>query len=125
MNTLKQKNMMATYAGFTGPETVNDILSEISDTLKDELTGRQLGLVMQAVNAGHQSGKTQGDMELTQHIGLPNNVGLWDVMGDSYQRNTSPRDCQILKFEDGLNIEDVLEQRGRQVAKWKEGEFLD
>lgn len=57
MHTLKSKNMMNSYTGFTGPETVRAVLSQIPFELAQRLTGHELGLVMNAVNNAFHNGQ--------------------------------------------------------------------
>jgi len=57
MNTLKHKNMVNAYNGFLGPITKADIMRHIPDYLIGKLTGKELGLVMAAVNSAYHSGK--------------------------------------------------------------------
>lgn len=57
MNTLKQKNMMNTYKGFKGTQTVGEILKQIPDNLLKSLTGKELGLMMNAINTAYHNGK--------------------------------------------------------------------
>ena len=58
MNTLKRKNMMAAYSGFTGYQTVAHITSMIPDVLTERLTGKELGEVMNAINTAYHAGKS-------------------------------------------------------------------
>lgn len=57
MNTLKNKNMMAAYDGFKGTQTVQAITEQIPSKLFERLTGKELGLVMSAVNKAYHNGK--------------------------------------------------------------------
>lgn len=57
MNSLKLKNMMSAYNGFTGSKTVEAVKAFVPDELTGKLTGKQLGLVMSAINAAYHSGK--------------------------------------------------------------------
>lgn len=57
MNTLKRKNMMATYEGFRGYQTVSAIQRQIPHELVDRLTGHELGIVMDAISTAYLSGR--------------------------------------------------------------------
>ena len=57
MNTLKEKNMMNTYTGFKGHQTVTHIKSMIPGFLLGRLTGAELGEVMNAINTAYHAGK--------------------------------------------------------------------
>lgn len=57
MNALKHRNMMASYGGFSGPVTVRAICDQIPDELYRCLTGRELGIVMQAINNAYHKGR--------------------------------------------------------------------
>lgn len=65
MNTLKRKNMMAAYTGFKGHQTVQAVTKQIPEELFDRLTGRELGIVMSAINAAYHSGKADAGAEIT------------------------------------------------------------
>jgi rubrerythrin len=60
----KHERMMAVYNGFKGTNTVNAVLEQIPDELKDQLTGRQLGLVMSAVNSAYHNGRASTGAEV-------------------------------------------------------------
>jgi hypothetical protein len=49
--------MMSTYDGFKGERTVESVLSQIPAELQKQLTGKQLGMVMSAVNKAYHNGK--------------------------------------------------------------------
>jgi hypothetical protein len=49
--------MMANYTGHPGPVTVQAVLDQIPDSVKQSLTGAQLGRVMSTVNAAYHNGK--------------------------------------------------------------------
>ena len=66
MNGLKSKNMMRAYDGFfCGSRTVQAVQDGIPEELVSRLTGRELGLVMSAVNAAYHRGKSSlGGLDL-------------------------------------------------------------
>lgn len=64
MNALKRTHMMAAYNGFTGPQTISHVQSFIPEELFSQLTGRQLGLVLSAVNQAYHAGKTSAGAEM-------------------------------------------------------------
>lgn len=108
----KRDRMMAAYDGFKGPQTVNAVFSQIPEELQEQLTGRQLGLVMSAINRAYHTGVKKGEEEITDYICLPNGVDVWAVIGDSDYLG-----CKV--FPDGLHIPNILEARGHLVAQWK------
>jgi len=57
MNSLKRKNMLNAYDGFCGTQTLQAVENQITDELFDRLTGRELGLVMSAINKAYHNGK--------------------------------------------------------------------
>lgn len=61
MNALKTTNMMAAYDGFTGNQTVMAIKAQIPEELWQRLTGRELGIVMSAINSAYHQGKHDGE----------------------------------------------------------------
>jgi hypothetical protein len=52
----KRARAMDAYAGFAGHATVNAVMGNIPDELISTLTGKQLGLVMQAVAKSYAAG---------------------------------------------------------------------
>ncbi len=64
MNALKEKNMLAAYDGFTGSRTLEAMMNQVPDELWDRLTGRELGLVMSAINAAYHKGKADAGAEV-------------------------------------------------------------
>jgi len=53
----RHTRMMATYKGFSGPRTVEAVLAQIPEDLQGRLTGRELGMVMTAVNTAYHNGR--------------------------------------------------------------------
>jgi hypothetical protein len=70
MNTLKYKNMILNYEGFLGEKTVQDIISCIPEELIKTCTGKQLGLIMSALNKNYHRGKTEAGAEIIDGDGL-------------------------------------------------------
>lgn len=48
---------MYAYNGHHGPVTIQAVLDQIPDELKQRLTGRELGLVMSAINKAYHNGR--------------------------------------------------------------------
>lgn len=48
---------MVAYDGFKGERTVQAVLTQIPEDLQRQLTGKQLGMVMSAVNKAYHNGK--------------------------------------------------------------------
>ena len=78
MNTRKYNNMMATYTGFKGTVTMGAVSDQIPATLKQRLTGAELGLVMSAVNNAYHNGRaSHGGVDvLDDCVWLPWGGGL-------------------------------------------------
>jgi len=74
----KLYRMMSNYAGFAGSTTVSAILNQIPKELQSELTGRQLGLVMKAVNIAYQNGRIAAEGEISEYVSVPEGKTLWD-----------------------------------------------
>lgn len=64
MNPKKYNNMMKSYKGFKGERTVGCILRRIPDELKKQLTGKQLGMVMDAIDESYHDGQASAGAEL-------------------------------------------------------------
>lgn len=57
MRSDKRKRMMAEYKGFRGIRTASETETSIPSELIDVLTGKQLGLVMDAISKAYHKGK--------------------------------------------------------------------
>lgn len=77
----KRTRMMQTYNGPTATSALSDIDSLIPYELEDSLTGRQLGLVMNAINQSYYNGKNDAGAELLRDDDCVwiNNVGLYNL----------------------------------------------
>jgi hypothetical protein len=62
----RSSRMMAAYTGHHGPVTVEAVLAQIPVELGQKLTGRQLGLVMSAINAAYHNGRASTGAELLE-----------------------------------------------------------
>ena len=83
---------MAAYQGHKGTATVAAVLAQVPLELRNSLTGRQLGMVMSAVDAAYHNGKAAAGAEMINAncvwiTGL--NRGLeWDEVGAEYKTVT-------------------------------------
>jgi len=65
MNMRKYRNMLSAYDGHTGPVTMAAVKAHIPDELWGRLTGREIGLVMSAVNSAYHAGRaSKGGLDL-------------------------------------------------------------
>ena len=55
---------MASYTGHHGPVTIAAVEAQISQVLRDRLTGHEYGLAMSAVNAAYHDGRSAAGAEL-------------------------------------------------------------
>lgn len=104
MRSDKIKRAIDQYNGFRGEQTLKNIMDIIPTTLCDQLVGRQIGVIMSAINAAYHYGKNDGTREIAEYIGLPSDVSLWAVIGDD-------------NYPDGLNIPDILVSRGYAISE--------
>jgi len=58
MNALKSKNMLRAYTGHRGTATLAAIKGHVPSKLFARLTGKELGLVLNAVNVAYHAGKS-------------------------------------------------------------------
>lgn len=63
MNTKKYNNFLRTYTGFKGSRTLEAIMDKIPVELK-HLSGKELGLVANAINESYHSGKAACGAEI-------------------------------------------------------------
>lgn len=112
MNTLKRKNMMAAYTGFKGHHTMSHIGKLVGSELAQILTGKQLGMVMDAVNRAYQEGKASTGAEMIDcnavYINNLDKVIEWNEIGAEYEPVTT--------VENGLKV--------TRWVKIKEGELI-
>lgn len=123
MNTLKQKNMMKHYTGFKGSQTVSDIKSRLSEELIKELTGKQLGAVMDAINKAYHDGRASTGAEMIDnncvYINSINKMIEWNEEGAEYQQITETIPCtkespsyiitKGIKIKDGILVPRFIE----------------
>ena len=67
MNMRKYNNMIAAYkanGGHDGPRTLNAVLDQVPHELFDRLTGRELGLVVAAINRAYHRGRASAGAEI-------------------------------------------------------------
>lgn len=94
------------------PMATNHIISNIPESVISALTGTQIAELMVAMHKHFVDGQKHAEKELHDYIGLPSDVSLWAVMGDSDYLG-------IAKFSDGLHIPNILEARGREVKRFE------
>ena len=65
MRADKHGRMMAAYKGFKGAQTVSEIQAGIPTELMEALTGKQIGLVMDAISKAYHKGRaSHGGLDL-------------------------------------------------------------
>jgi hypothetical protein len=57
LSTRKSNNAMRSYNGHKGNVTINAVMDQIPQELQSILTGKQLGMVMSAVNSAYHNGR--------------------------------------------------------------------
>lgn len=70
MNTLKYGNMKNSYNGFPGGRSFEAVCAQIPLELLDTCTGKQLGLIMGAINKAFHTGKAGTGAEIIDGSGL-------------------------------------------------------
>lgn len=63
MNKLKEKNMLKSFNGHTGAETLSHIKELLGNDL-NHLSGKDLGLVMSAINRAYHEGRASTGAEM-------------------------------------------------------------
>lgn len=91
-HSIKLNRAMELYTGFKGASTYSEIEKQLPEKLVDELTGAQLALVMQAINAAYQKGKASTGAEMIDnnavYIEKLNKVIEWNEEDAEYVRET-------------------------------------
>jgi len=64
MNAIKYKNALKHYTGHKGEETVGHILRFIPEILQKELSGKQIGILMNAISAAFKEGRALAGAEI-------------------------------------------------------------
>ena len=59
----KHQTAMSIYNGHKGESTVKAVWSFVPQELQESLTGKELGLVLNAINAAYQAGKASTGAE--------------------------------------------------------------
>ena len=70
MNTLKYNNMRKNYDGFQGPRSFDAVRSQLPTELLETCTGKQLGLIMGAINKAFHNGRSETGAEIIDGSGL-------------------------------------------------------
>jgi len=77
--------MLAAYTGFKGQQTMSQISKLVGPELAQILTGKQLGLVMNAINNAYHEGKTSAGAEMIDsnavYINKLGKVIEWNEVG--------------------------------------------
>ena len=91
-NAIKLKRAKDFYTGFKGTATVRAVMDQIPEELVDQLTGKQLALVMSAIDSAYQRGKSSTGSEMIDnnavYINSINKIIEWSEVGAEYERIT-------------------------------------
>lgn len=91
-NAIKLKRAKDLYKGFKGFSTLRAVTDQIPEELVDQLTGKQLALVMGAIDSAYQKGKTSTGAEMIDHnavyINSIDKIIEWSEVGAEYERVT-------------------------------------
>lgn len=87
---IKMNRAIETYTGFKGGATLSAITDQVPEELIERLTGKELGLVMETINAAFQKGKASTGAEMIDnnavYINSLDKVIEWNEEGAEWER---------------------------------------
>ena len=109
---VKMNRAIENYNGFKGDSTIHKIVERIPDELVSELTGKQLALVMQAINKAYIDGRASTGAEMIDnnavYINSLGKVIEWNEEGAEYETQTIDEPgCRVtkrIKVKDGILV---------------------
>lgn len=117
---IKMNRAIETYTGFKGGATLSAITDQVPEELIERLTGKELGLVMEAINAAFQKGKASTGAEMIDNNAVYiNNLGKvieWEEEGAEWER----QEVKDLSTYSGKRIVPVKVKDGVLVPRFSE-----
>ena len=109
-----------TYTGFKGGATLSAITDQVPEELIERLTGKEIALVMQAINEAYQKGKASTGAEMIDNNAVYiNNLGKvieWEEEGAEWER----QEVKDLSTYSGKRIVPVKVKDGVLVPRFSE-----
>lgn len=113
-----------TYTGFKGGATLSAITDQVPEELIERLTGKELGLVMEAINAAFQKGKASTGAEMIDnnavYINKLDKIIEWNEEGAKYEYQEVTHPAKRYTGETGKEVH-IPESKSRVPVKVKDG----
>ncbi len=117
---IKMNRAIETYTGFKGGATLSAITDQVPEELIERLTGKEIALVMQAINEAYQKGKASTGAEMIDNNAVYiNNLGKvieWEEEGAEWER----QEVKDLSTYSGKRIVPVKVKDGVLVPRFSE-----
>lgn len=120
---IKMNRAIENYTGFKGAGTLDAIKSQVPEELIERLTGKELALVMQAINAAYQKGRASTGAEMIDN----NAVYINKLNKMKKEQNTSiGKSCTLRKNSSAKTGKEVYipESKSRVPVKIKDGALV-
>lgn len=111
-HSIKMNRALENYKGFKGASTIRNIADRLPEQLVEQLTARQIALVMQAIGKAYNDGKASAGAEMIDHNAVYiNSLGKvieWNEEGAEYERQeVEEPGCTVtksVKVKDGVLV---------------------
>lgn len=121
---IKINRAIEKYTGFKGGATISAITSQVPEELIERLTGKELGLVMEAINVAFQKGKASTGAEMIDnnavYINRLDKVIEWNEEGAEYEYQEVTHPAKRYIGETGKEV-CIPESKSRVPVKVKDG----
>lgn len=123
-HNIKLNRAYEEYKGFKGTGTYTAVEKQLPEKLIEELTGKQLALVMQAISEAYQSGKASAGAEMIDnnavYINRLDKVIEWSEEGAEYEYQEVVHPAKNYKGENGKDVY-IPESKSMMPMKVKDG----
>lgn len=124
---IKMNRAIENYTGFKGAGTLDAIKSQVPEELIERLTGKELALVMQAINAAYQKGRASTGAEMIDnnavYINKLNKIIEWTEEGAEYEYREVVHPAKKFIGETGKEVY-IPESKSRVPVKIKDGALV-
>lgn len=123
-HNIKLNRAYEEYKGFKGTATYTAVEKQLPEELIEKLTGKQLALVMQAINNAYQNGKASTGAEMIDNNAVYiNKLGKaieWNEEGAEYEYQEVVHPAKSYKGETGKSVY-IPESKSMMPVKVKDG----
>ncbi|MGN0252485.1 MAG: hypothetical protein ACI4EH_14165 [Oliverpabstia sp.] len=111
-HSIKMNRALENYKGFKGASTISNVTERLPEELINQLTARQIALVMQAISKAYNDGKASAGAEMIDRNAVYiNSIGKtieWSEEGAEYERKEIKENgytvTRNVKIKDGVMV---------------------